>query len=185
MLFFSLTHWCVFPAEEWQKGYEPPVEAHQPGIGIQDFVSDVGQIYRRRRRRRQSRALSGGKRGSPRRDDHNGLYHRPSTASQMSSTVPMEDDEDDESCPSRSSELSPPDRVASSLRGWQKRMTSPNSPKESTLDEDSSESFHYGDDGLRLEESATSPVGVAARPRFLSDESSTKADDEDYDIELI
>ena len=104
----------------------------------------------------------------------------------MSATAPMDDDEDDESCPSRSSELSPPDLAASSSsRGWQKRMTSPHFPKGSTLDEDSSESFHYGDDDLGLEESATSPVGVAAQPRFLSDGSSTKDDDEDYDIELI
>lgn len=188
MLFFSLTHWCVFPAEEWQKGYEPPIEAHQPGIGIQDFVSDVGQIYRRRRRRRQPRVSSGGKRVSPRRDDHNGLYHRPSTASQMSTTAPMEDDEDDESFQSQkvaSNEVGPTARVASSNRGWQTRIASPIVPRGSTLDEDSSESLHYGDDDLVLEENMKSPVGVAARPRFLSDESSAKADDADYDMQLI
>lgn len=192
MLFFSLTHWCVFPAEEWQKGYEPPIEAHQPGIGFQDFVSDVGQIYRRRRRRRQPRALAGGKRSSPRRDDHNGLYHRPSTASQMSATAPMDDDEeDDESFQSRSvvaSKLDPSDRVTSS-RAWQKHSGSPNCPRGSTLDEDSMDSYQYGDDDLVLE-NRMSPAGAAAaatttRPRFLSDESSAKADDEDYDIELI
>jgi hypothetical protein len=54
MLFFSITHWCVFPAEEWEKDFQPKVSA-KPGIGIQDFVSDVNQIYQSRRGARATR----------------------------------------------------------------------------------------------------------------------------------
>ncbi len=193
MLFFSLTHWCVFPAEEWQKGYEPPIEAHQPGIGIQDFVSDVGQIYHRRRRRRTSRMLTGGKRSSPRRADLNGFYHRPSTALQVSTTPPMYDEEEDESSGSqhvRDEDLCLPNL---SPRGIHHRVHSSNNPRSATLDEDSSESFHRDDDLILVDNSSavqgdptsTKRPYLPTRARFFSDGSSTKADNDDDDIELI
>jgi hypothetical protein len=43
MLFFSIAHWCVFPAEEWEEGYK--VQFYQsPGFGFKDFASDVSLI---------------------------------------------------------------------------------------------------------------------------------------------
>lgn len=78
MLLFSLTHWCVFPAEEWEKDYQPPTQVNHAGLGIKDFVSDVNQIYRNGRRRRKSRRRRhhtvGGRRG---RGHEGGMYHRP------------------------------------------------------------------------------------------------------------
>ena len=54
MLFFSITHWCVFPAEEWEKDRIGRPIGNQPkaGIGIQDFVQDVSHIVKASRRRR-------------------------------------------------------------------------------------------------------------------------------------
>jgi hypothetical protein len=52
MLFFSITHWCVFPAEEWEKDYTPRINQPKAGIGIQDFVQDVSQIVKASRRRK-------------------------------------------------------------------------------------------------------------------------------------
>jgi hypothetical protein len=52
MLFFSIAHWCVFPAEEWDEGYRPKSYA-KPGIGLQDFVSDMSYIVSSSRRRRR------------------------------------------------------------------------------------------------------------------------------------
>jgi len=46
MLFFSLAHWCVFPAEEWEPNYRPKQYA-KPGLGIRDFAKDVRGIMRR------------------------------------------------------------------------------------------------------------------------------------------
>jgi len=72
MLFFSITHWCVFPAEEWQPGFEASKQRQRrrresygdeiepslkPGIGLNDFVQDVSHIYNARRRvRRRGKA---------------------------------------------------------------------------------------------------------------------------------
>lgn len=54
MLFFSITHWCVFPAEEWEQDRIGRPNGNQPkaGIGIQDFVQDVSHIVKASRRRR-------------------------------------------------------------------------------------------------------------------------------------
>jgi hypothetical protein len=52
MLFFGITHWCVFPAEEWEKDYQPKLNQPKAGIGIQDFVQDVSHIVKASRRRR-------------------------------------------------------------------------------------------------------------------------------------
>ena len=70
MLVFSLTHWCVFPAEEWEKDYKPPEKAHKPGIGIQDFVSDVGYIVKSGRQNSRHKRHS-------RRRKFGGKYHKP------------------------------------------------------------------------------------------------------------
>ena len=55
MLLFAIGHWCVFPAEEWQPDYRPPMNYAKPGFGISDFAQDisdiVGNATRRRRRR--------------------------------------------------------------------------------------------------------------------------------------
>jgi hypothetical protein len=50
MLFFSIAHYCVFPAEEWEPGYRPRALA-RPGIGLKDFVSDMSYIIKSRRNR--------------------------------------------------------------------------------------------------------------------------------------
>lgn len=44
MLFFSLAHYCVFPAEEWEPDYRPKQHYAKPGIGLKDFASDIGFI---------------------------------------------------------------------------------------------------------------------------------------------
>mmetsp|Transcript_14719 Transcript_14719/g.29946 ORF Transcript_14719/g.29946 Transcript_14719/m.29946 type:complete len:500 (+) Transcript_14719:365-1864(+) len=51
MLFFSIAHWCVFPAEEWEPGYRRK-EFAAPGLGLKDFARDVKFIMESRRRRR-------------------------------------------------------------------------------------------------------------------------------------
>ena len=51
MLFFSIAHWCVFPAEEWEPGYRRK-EFAAPGLGLKDFANDVSFIMASRRRRR-------------------------------------------------------------------------------------------------------------------------------------
>eukprot|EP00980_Cylindrotheca_fusiformis_P006633 scaffold1390_cov138-Cylindrotheca_fusiformis.AAC.36 len=68
MLFFSVTHWCVFPAEEWEKDYRPSEHGNAPGLGIQDFVSDVSHIVKSGRRRR---TVSKRRRRLGRRRDNN------------------------------------------------------------------------------------------------------------------
>jgi hypothetical protein len=57
MLFFSIAHYCVFPAEEWEPGYRPRAMA-RPGIGLKDFVSDMSYIIKSRRNR-TSRSAKG------------------------------------------------------------------------------------------------------------------------------
>lgn len=63
MLFFSIAHWCVFPVEEWEPDYQPKKYA-KPGIGLKDFVKDLGYIMssrsdaRRYRKRTDSYASS-------------------------------------------------------------------------------------------------------------------------------
>jgi hypothetical protein len=173
MLFFSLTHWCVFPAEEWEKGYKPPTEAHQPGIGLQDFVSDMGQIYHRRRRRRAGRVPANAKRSLPRRGVA-GVYHQPGTPATF-----IEEEEEDE----MSSEVDP--------GGICRRISEYRSNQRPRLyDEDSSESYDQEMDlGLEVqgETARLGPpkTGQHSRPRVFSDGSSVKADDEDDDMELI
>lgn len=54
MLFFSVAHWCVFPAEEWEDGYKARVMS-SPGFGFQDFASDVNLIIDSGKRSMQAR----------------------------------------------------------------------------------------------------------------------------------
>jgi len=213
MLFFSLTHWCVFPAEEWEKGYEPPERVNQPGIGFQDFVSDVGQIYRRRRKGRKRRTLPGGKRSSPRHrsPDVDGLYHRPATASQMSATAPTYEEYYEEES-SESNHLgddeifnqAPPRR---SMHHLPSSTTSSDfsTPMGAVEEESSSPSrlYHNNDHDLMLSTMTTATSGSGSvgtrivgppsmprtdpltRPRFMSEGSSVAADDEDDHMDLI
>jgi hypothetical protein len=44
MLFFSIAHWCVFPAEEWDPQYRPKTNYAKPGLGLKDFAKDVSFI---------------------------------------------------------------------------------------------------------------------------------------------
>ncbi|CAJ1936375.1 unnamed protein product [Cylindrotheca closterium] len=74
MLFFSLTHWCVFPAEEWEKDYQRSKHT-AAGIGIQDFVSDVSHIVKSGRERRKRR-----RRGRKTNADKGGLYETPTSS---------------------------------------------------------------------------------------------------------
>jgi Organic solute transporter Ostalpha len=46
MFFFSIAHWCVFPAEEWQPEYRPKKFAKR-GIGLKDFASDISYTVSR------------------------------------------------------------------------------------------------------------------------------------------
>lgn len=43
MLFFSLAHFCVFPADEWEPGYVP-VQMARPGLAFKDFARDVSLV---------------------------------------------------------------------------------------------------------------------------------------------
>ena len=52
MLFFSIAHWCVFPADEWEPGYRRK-EYAAPGLGLKDFATDLKYIIDARRRRRR------------------------------------------------------------------------------------------------------------------------------------
>lgn len=54
MLFFSIAHWCIFPAEEWAEGYSRQ-ELPKPGIGFGDFVSDVSMIVQSSKQAKRSR----------------------------------------------------------------------------------------------------------------------------------
>lgn len=72
MLFFSIAHWCVFPAEEWSPDYRPKQHVAKPGIGFKDFASDLKYIVStsnsaRRFRREHSNMTDSG--GSRRLDD--------------------------------------------------------------------------------------------------------------------
>lgn len=170
MLLFSLTHWCVFPAEEWEKGYEPKTSNHQPGIGIQDFVSDVGQIYRRRRRRRPGRS-TGGKRSSPRHGEF-GLYQQPGLTAAY---VAEEEDGPLEGHP----------------RGPGRRKSQYRNSSRKFQEQESSESYNQDDDDLYLEEDVVVPQPTSVpkhdelRTRAFSDGSSMAADDEEDDMELL
>lgn len=54
MLFFSVAHWCVFPAEEWEDGYK--VRFYEgPGFGFKDFAQDVNLIVESGKRSMQAR----------------------------------------------------------------------------------------------------------------------------------
>jgi hypothetical protein len=44
MLFFSLAHFCVFPADEWEEGYLPK-QMEKPGMAFQDFAKDVNLVF--------------------------------------------------------------------------------------------------------------------------------------------
>ena len=75
---------------EWEPNYEPR-QMHTPGLGIKDFVSDVGQIVKNRKgrnrkgRRRISRRKNNG--SNSYNNNNAGLYHQPGTsASTMLST---------------------------------------------------------------------------------------------------
>lgn len=65
MLFFSVAHWCVFPAEEWEDGYKVRF-SEGPGFGFKDFASDVNLIIdsgkksmqARRREKKERNGLS-------------------------------------------------------------------------------------------------------------------------------
>ena len=54
MLFFSVAHFCVFPAEEWEEGYVQKFY-EGPGFGFRDFASDVNLIIDSGKRSMQAR----------------------------------------------------------------------------------------------------------------------------------
>ena len=54
MLFFSVAHWCVFPAEEWEDGYKARFY-EGPGFGFKDFGDDVAVIIDSGKRSMQAR----------------------------------------------------------------------------------------------------------------------------------
>jgi len=87
MLLVAISQWCVFPADEWEPDYEPR-QMHTPGLGIKDFVSDVGQIMKnssgrsRKGRRRISRRRKNNS-SSANVDNNSSLYHQPGTAASI------------------------------------------------------------------------------------------------------
>jgi hypothetical protein len=87
MLFFSVTHWCVFPAEEWEKDYRPSEYRNKPGLGIQDFVSDVNHIVKSGRRKSKRRRRRG-------RRAQGGLYEKPSGSSEGKTDVHLDEEEE-------------------------------------------------------------------------------------------
>lgn len=44
MLFFSMAHYCVFPADEWKPDYRPQQHYAKPGLALKDFVKDFSYI---------------------------------------------------------------------------------------------------------------------------------------------
>lgn len=88
MLFFSVTHWCVFPAEEWEKDYRPSEHRNTPGLGIQDFVSDVSHIVKSGRRKSKRRR----RRGRRANADQGGLYQTTSGISEGSTDLHLEEE---------------------------------------------------------------------------------------------
>ena len=66
---------------EWEPNYVPR-QMHTPGIGLSDFVDDVGQIVKNRSGRRKGRRIT---RRKKRGGDNAGLYHTPGTSSIVSS----------------------------------------------------------------------------------------------------
>jgi hypothetical protein len=87
MLFFSVTHWCVFPAEEWEKDYRPSEYRNKPGLGIQDFVSDVNHIVKSGRRKSKRRRRRG-------RRAQGGLYEKPSGSSEGKTDLHLDEEEE-------------------------------------------------------------------------------------------
>ena len=59
MVFFSIAHLCVFPAEEWEPNYRP-TEFQAPTMGIKDFAKDVSFIMSSSKRRRDAARKVGG-----------------------------------------------------------------------------------------------------------------------------
>lgn len=54
MLFFSVAHFCVFPAEEWEEGYKAKF-FEGPGFGFRDFADDVAHVIDSGKRSMQAR----------------------------------------------------------------------------------------------------------------------------------
>jgi hypothetical protein len=54
MLFFSAAHMCVFPAEEWEEGYQVK-HGGGPTFAFDDFASDVNMIIDSGKRSRIAR----------------------------------------------------------------------------------------------------------------------------------
>ncbi|KAL7459733.1 hypothetical protein ACHAWC_011941 [Mediolabrus comicus] len=44
MLFFSAAHFCVFPSDEWEEGYQVKHGGGMPTMGFDDFASDVNML---------------------------------------------------------------------------------------------------------------------------------------------
>ncbi|KAL7563091.1 hypothetical protein ACA910_022584 [Epithemia clementina (nom. ined.)] len=59
MVFFSIAHLCVFPAEEWEPDYRP-TEMQAPSMGIKDFARDVSFIMSSGKRRREAATRKAG-----------------------------------------------------------------------------------------------------------------------------
>lgn len=62
MLIFSLAHFCVFPADEWEPDYVP-IKMARPGMAFQDFARDVSLVIDHTTEGVRSRRI---KQGSPR-----------------------------------------------------------------------------------------------------------------------
>ena len=79
----ALSNTFIFAFVEWEPNYQPR-QMETPGLGIKDFVDDVGHIVnnRSRRGRRSRRRIVRRKKSSKVGDS---LYHQPGTASMVAS----------------------------------------------------------------------------------------------------
>jgi hypothetical protein len=81
---------------EWQPNYQPK-QMENPGLGIKDFVDDVGHIYKNRsaRTRRSRRRISRRKKGSKGSKNYGGLYHQGAVHGSGSNSFESDGDSDD------------------------------------------------------------------------------------------
>lgn len=86
MLFFSVAHWCVFPAEEWEEGYKGRFY-QGPGFGFKDFASDLNLIIDSGKKSMKARRL---------KKDSNHVLEDDSSATDLGLSITDEDRGGDE-----------------------------------------------------------------------------------------
>jgi Organic solute transporter Ostalpha len=104
MLFFSIAHYCVFPAEEWEPGYRPQSVA-KPGIGLKDFVSDMSYIISSKRRQNKGCvAVPSFEEDDLEGDSDVGAYNQSRRSGRKGGLDDVQDDDDEDDETDRSDE---------------------------------------------------------------------------------